>query len=96
MEVAWAIGLKYTCGFTRPWPSVLVGCAIAASMFFLSLAVRTIPIGAGYAIWVGIGIVGAALSGPVLFNQPLRPLQTLFLALLVVAIIGLKLTATAR
>jgi len=96
MEVAWAIGLKFTHGFTRPWPSVLVGCAIAASMFFLGLAVRTIPIGVGYAIWVSIGIVGAAVSGPLLFGQPLRPLPILFLALLVVSIVGLKVTATAR
>jgi quaternary ammonium compound-resistance protein SugE len=65
-------------------------------MFLLSLALRTIPIGTGYAIWVSIGVLGAAFSGPVVFGQPLRPIQVLFLGLLVVAIIGLKTTGSTR
>lgn len=96
LEAAWAAGLKYTEGFTRPWPSVLVGTAIAGSMFFLALAVRTIPIGTGYAIWVGIGVLGAALAGPLLFHQPLRLIQFVFLTLLFISILGLKLTAAPR
>lgn len=96
LEAGWAVGLKYTDGFTRLWPSLLVGTAIAGSMFFLALAVRTIPIGTGYAIWVSIGVLGAALAGPMLFNQPLRLIQVLFLGLLVVAIIGLKVSAPVR
>ncbi|HWQ92147.1 MAG TPA: multidrug efflux SMR transporter [Clostridia bacterium] len=95
LEAAWAVGLKYTDGFTRLWPSILVGAAIAGSMFFLALAVRTIPIGTGYAIWVSIGILGAAIAGPTLFDQPLRPVQLLFLVLLLISIIGLKLSSTA-
>jgi quaternary ammonium compound-resistance protein SugE len=96
MEVAWAIGLKYTQGFTRPWPSVLVAAAIVGSMFFLALAVRTIPIGTGYAIWVSIGILGAAISGPLLFNQTMRPAQIAFLVLLVVSLVGFKITSSTR
>lgn len=96
LEAAWAVGLKFTDGFTRPWSSVLVGLAIAGSMFFLALAVRTIPIGMAYAIWVSIGILGSVISGPVLFQQPLRPIQLVFLGLLLIAIAGLKATASAR
>src|SRR5512137_2769327 len=66
LEAVWAVGLKYTDGFSRPGPSILVGLAIAGSMFLLSLALRTIPIGTGYAIWVSIGILGTAVSGPVI------------------------------
>ena len=96
LEVVWAIALKHTHGFTRLWPSILVGSAIAGSMFFLALAVRTIPIGAGYAIWVSIGIIGAVIAGPLFYNQPLRPIQLVFLGLLVISILGLKLTSSVR
>ena len=92
LEAVWAIGLKSTHGFSRPGPSVFVGLSVIGSMFLLSLALRTIPIGMGYAIWVGIGIFGTAISGPMLFDQPLRPIQLLFLGLLLVAIIGLRAT----
>lgn len=94
LEAVWASGLKYTEGFTRLWPSVLVGLTIGGSMFLLALAVRSIPIGVAYAIWVGIGILGAAISGPVLFHQPLRPIQLVFLGLLLIAIAGLKITSS--
>lgn len=96
LEAIWAVGLKYTDGFSRPGPSILVGLAIMGSMFLLSLALRTIPIGTGYAVWVSIGILGAAISSPILFGQPLRAIQWLFLGLLVVAIIGLKATAGSK
>lgn len=93
LEVGWAVGLKYTDGFTRLVPSLLTGAAIAASMGLLSLAARTLPIGTAYAVWVGIGAVGTALVGMALFDEPRTTARLLCLALLVVALIGLKLTA---
>jgi len=95
LEIGWAVGLKYTDGFTRPLPSVLTGTAIAASMVLLSIAARTLPIGTAYAVWVGIGAIGAAVLGMVLFGEPSNPGRLFFLALLVVAIAGLKLTTPA-
>jgi quaternary ammonium compound-resistance protein SugE len=92
LEVGWAIGLKYTEGFTKPMPSVLTGAAIVGSMVLLSLAVRTLPIGTAYAIWVGIGAFGTAVLGIVLFGEPRDFLRVFFLALLAVSIIGLKLS----
>jgi quaternary ammonium compound-resistance protein SugE len=92
LEVCWAVGLKYTNGFTRPLPSVLVGSAIAASLFLLAQAARTLPIGTAYAVWVGIGALGAAVAGVILFGEPLTAGRSLFLLLLLVAVIGLKLT----
>ncbi|HMS60498.1 MAG TPA: quaternary ammonium compound efflux SMR transporter SugE [Tepidiformaceae bacterium] len=92
LEVAWATGLKYTDGFTRPVPSVLTGGAIVGSMVLLSLAVRTLPIGTAYGVWVGIGTVGAAIAGMVLFDEAASPARIAFIALLVVAIVGLKVT----
>ena len=95
LEACWAVGLKYTDGFTRLVPSILVGCAIAGSMFLLALAVRNLPIGTAYAIWVSIGVLGAAIAQPILFGQPLRPAQIVFLVLLLVSVIGLKMTSKA-
>jgi quaternary ammonium compound-resistance protein SugE len=91
-EVGWAVGLKYTDGFTRLVPSLLTGGAIAASMILLALAQRTIPIGTAYAVWVGIGTLGAAALGIVLFGEPRNAGRLFFLALLLVALVGLKLT----
>ncbi len=93
LEVGWAIGLKYTEGFTRPLPSLLTGGAIVASMYLLSVAARTLPIGTAYAIWVGIGALGTAVLGMLLFGEPRTVGRLLFLVLLVVALVGLKLTA---
>lgn len=95
LEVGWAIGLKYTDGFTRLWPSMFTLAAIAASMFLLALAARVLPIGTAYAVWVGIGAVGAAVLGIALFDEPRNFGRLFFLALLVVAIIGLRLTTPA-
>jgi quaternary ammonium compound-resistance protein SugE len=92
LEVCWAIGLKYTEGFTRPVPSVLTMLAIIASMVLLSLAARSLPIGTAYAVWVGIGALGAAILGIVLFKEPVTAARLFFLALLLTSIIGLKLT----
>jgi quaternary ammonium compound-resistance protein SugE len=95
LEVCWAVGLKYTDGFRRPVPSILTAAAIAGSMWLLALAARTLPIGTAYAVWVGIGATGAAMLGVVLFQEPLTIARATFLALLVVSIVGLKLTAGA-
>jgi len=92
LEVGWAIGLKYTDGFTKLVPSILTGAAIVGSMVLLALAARTLPIGTAYAIWVGIGAVGAAILGIFLFNEPRDAGRLFFLALLIVSLIGLKLT----
>jgi len=93
LEVCWAVGLKYTQGFTRLWPSLFVGVTLAASMVLLSMAARTLPIGTAYAVWVGIGALGAAVLGVVLFQEPVTAARLGFLALLLVAIIGLKVTS---
>lgn len=92
LETGWAIGLKYTDGFTKLWPSVLTIAGIALSMFLLSVAARTLPIGTAYPIWVGIGAAGAVILGIVLLGEPATLARLFFLALLLVAIIGLKLT----
>jgi quaternary ammonium compound-resistance protein SugE len=93
LEVVWAVGLKYTDGFTRLWPSALTGAAMVASVYFLALAVRTIPIGTGYAVWTGIGAVGVAILGIVLFGEPKGLIRVGSILLIVAGIAGLKLTA---
>ncbi|HEX4846079.1 MAG TPA: multidrug efflux SMR transporter [Geothrix sp.] len=95
LETAWAIGLKYTHGFTRPLASVLTGLAIAGSMILLGLAAKELPIGTAYAVWVGIGAFGAAVLGMVLFKEPVTAGRIFFLILLLVAVMGLKATAPA-
>ena len=92
LEVAWAVGLKYTEGFTRLWPSVATVSAIVSSLLLLSMAARTLPIGTAYGVWVGIGALGAAILGAVLFHEPVTLSRAFFLALLLIAIVGLKLT----
>ncbi|HTN84880.1 quaternary ammonium compound efflux SMR transporter SugE [Sorangium sp. So ce1182] len=93
LEVCWAIGLKYTEGFTRPLPTVFTIAAIVASLYLLESASRTLPIGTAYAVWVGIGASGAAIAGIFLFGEPATPARLGFLGLLVVAILGLKLSS---
>jgi quaternary ammonium compound-resistance protein SugE len=92
-EICWAVGLKYTDGFRRPLPSVLVIVALAVSMVLLSWAARTLPIGTAYAVWVGIGACGAAILGIALFDEPVTVARIAFLVLLLVAIVGLKVTS---
>ena len=94
LEVCWAVGLKYTDGFTRFWPSVFVAATLGASMFLLALAARTLPIGTAYAIWVGIGALGAAVLGVFLFQETVTVWRGVFLALLLISIIGLKFTGS--
>lgn len=93
LETAWAVGLKYTDGFTRPWPSALTIIGIVISMFLLSLAARELPIGTAYSVWVGIGAAGAVVFGVVLFGEPASLGRLFFLALMLIAIVGLKITA---
>ena len=91
-EVGWAVGLKLSNGFTRPVATALTVFAMAASLWLLGLAVKTLPIGIAYAGWVGIGAVGVAVAGIVLLGEPLSALRVLFMLLLVGSLVGLKLT----
>ncbi len=92
-EVCWSLGLKFTEGFTKLTPSVLTLLALAASMYLLSRATQSIPIGTAYAIWVGIGAVGAGVIGVVVFKEPLNTARIFFMVLLIVSIIGLKFSS---
>lgn len=93
LEVCWAIGLKYTEGFTKLTPSIFTLVTLAASMFLLAKAGQVLPIGTAYGVWVGIGALGAAVLGIFLFNETASPARLFFLLLLLVAIIGLKITS---
>lgn len=95
LEVCWAIGLKYTDGFSRFWPSVFTLSTLVASIYLLAKAARTLPIGTAYAVWVGIGALGAAILGVVLFHESISLLRVFFLSLLLIAILGLKFTSTS-
>ena len=94
-EVAWAIGLKYTEGWTKLYPSLFTLSGMLASFYFLSLAVNALPIGTTYAIWTGIGAVGTAILGIVLFGESRDLARLLCIGLILAGIIGLKLTAPA-
>ncbi|MCC2679628.1 MAG: putative molecular chaperone [Pseudobdellovibrio sp.] len=93
LEICWAIGLKYSAGFTKPLPSAFTIITLAGSMFLLAKASETLPIGTAYGVWVGIGALGAAVLGIILFNEPVTVPRIFFLVLLLTAIIGLKVTA---
>ena len=93
-EIGWAIGLKYTEGFTRLWPSVWTVGAMAISLLLLGLALKTIPIGTGYAVWTGIGAAGTAILGIILFAEPATALRLGSIGLIVAGIVGLKLVST--
>jgi quaternary ammonium compound-resistance protein SugE len=92
-EVGWAVGLKYTSGFTRFWPSTATVISIIASMGLLGIAVRTLPLGTAYAVWTGIGTVGTALVGMLLFGESVSPARVICLALIIGGIVGLKIIA---
>lgn len=92
-ETIWAIGLKYTHGFSRLWPSVGTLTAMAISVFLLAHAMKTLPVGTAYAVWTGIGAVGAVILGIVLFHEPVTFPRLACVALIVAGLIGLKLTA---
>ncbi|OKK07649.1 hypothetical protein AMK26_00700 [Streptomyces sp. CB03234] len=93
LEVGWSIGMKFTDGFTRLWPSLLTGVGIVASMALLSQAAKTLPIGTAYGVWVGIGAAGAAVVGMVLLGEPATAARIFFVCLLLVAVVGLKATS---
>ena len=93
LEVGWAIGLKYTEGFTRLWPSVATLAAMAGSVGRLGLAMKSLPVGTAYAVWVGVGAVGTALLGMVLFKEPATAGRLVSLGLIVAGIVGLKLAS---
>jgi quaternary ammonium compound-resistance protein SugE len=92
LEIVWALGLKHTEGFSRLWPSVWTLAAMAASFTLLSFALKTLPVGTGYAVWVGIGAVGTAIVGIVWLGEPVNAGRLLSLSLIVVGIVGLKLS----
>lgn len=93
LEIVWAVGLKYTEGFSRPWPSAVVVAAIAASMLLLAMAMRTLPVSTAYAIWTGIGIAGTAIVGIVMLGESVSAQKLISLALIMVGILGLRLAA---
>ncbi|HLW57103.1 MAG TPA: quaternary ammonium compound efflux SMR transporter SugE [Bacteriovoracaceae bacterium] len=93
LEVCWAIGLKYTEGFTKLTPSVLTILAMIVSMYMLGKAANVLPIGTAYGVWVGIGTVGASILGIILFKEPATVSKIVFLIMLISSIIGLKLTS---
>ena len=94
-EVVWAVGLKYTDGFTRLWPSVFTLLAMAISVYFLAVAIKSIPLGTGYAVWTGIGAAGTAILGIILFSESADVIRLLCIALIIAGIAGLKLTSNA-
>lgn len=94
-EIAWAIGLKYTDGFTRFWPSAGTLLAMVLSVLLLGLAMKSLPVGTAYAVWVGIGAVGTAILGMYLFQEPASAARLLSLGLIVAGIVGLKLASPA-
>lgn len=93
LEMGWAVGLKASQGFTRPLPTVLTLMGMVASFAMLSVAVRTLPIGTAYAVWVGIGALGTAVLGMVLHGEPVSAARVICLGLLIGGIVGLKLTS---
>ncbi len=93
LEIVWAIGMKYTQGWTKLWPSMWTLAAMALSFYLLSLAMQKIPLGMSYTIWVGIGAVGSVIAGVVLFHEKLTPVQLVCIGLIVVGMLGLKLSA---
>ena len=93
LEVCWAVGLKYTEGFTRLWPSVATSAAMLVSVILLGIALKSLPVGTAYAIWVGIGAVGTAIAGMLLFGESASTIKMVSLLLLVAGIAGLKLAA---
>jgi quaternary ammonium compound-resistance protein SugE len=92
-EVVWAIGLKYTEGFTRLWPSVGTAVAMVISVVLLGVAMRQLPVGTAYAVWVGVGAVGTVIMGIVLFNEPATAARLASMGLIVAGIVGLKLAS---
>ena len=94
-EVGWAVGLKYTDGFTRPWPTVATVVAMAISLWLLGIAMKSLPLGTAYAVWVGVGTIGTVILGIVLLDEPVNALRLISVGLILAGIVGLKLATTA-
>ena len=94
-EVGWAIGLKYTDGFSRLWPTVFTVLAMIVSVWLLAIAMKSLPVGTAYSVWVGVGSVGTVALGIVLFGEPLNAARLISVALIVAGIMGLKLATPA-
>lgn len=92
-EIGWAIGLKYSEGFTRLWPSIGTGVSMAISVGLLGIAMKSLPVGTAYAVWVGVGAVGTVILGVVLFDEPVNALRVASVALIVAGLVGLKLAS---
>ncbi|HMB59579.1 MAG TPA: quaternary ammonium compound efflux SMR transporter SugE [Xanthomonadales bacterium] len=95
LEIAWAVGLKYSEGFTRLWPSLATAVALAASLWLLSIAMKALPLGTAYAVWVGVGAAGTVILGIVLLGEPANPGRLISVGLILAGIIGLKLASPA-
>lgn len=91
LETVWAVGLKYTEGFSRFWPSLFTLAAMGASVWLLSLALKSLPLGTAYAVWTGIGAVGAVLAGIILFHEPVTAPRIICIALITAGILGLQI-----
>lgn len=95
LEVVWAVGLKYTQGFTRPIPSLLTLAAMVASIYLLAVAMRSLPLSTAYAIWVGIGMIGTVVVGLTMLNESMSLFKGISLILVVMGVVGLKLSSNA-
>ena len=95
LETGWAIGLKYTDGFTRLWPTVWTALSMIVSVWLLGVAVRSLPVGTAYSVWVGVGAVGTVILGVVLLGEPVNPARVISVGLIIAGIIGLKLATPA-
>ena len=91
LEIGWAVGLKYSAGFTRLWPTVATVASMVASMGLLGIAVNSLPVGTAYAVWTGIGTIGTALLGLILFGEPASAARLACIAMVAAGIVGLKL-----
>ncbi|MDP3920736.1 MAG: quaternary ammonium compound efflux SMR transporter SugE [Candidatus Omnitrophota bacterium] len=95
LEVVWAVGMKYTQGFTRLWPSVMTGVAALLSIYLLAQAIKVIPVGTAYAVWTGIGVIGTVVFGILLLGESASVFRMLCLVLIVAGIVGLKILTPA-
>lgn len=94
-ETGWAIGLKYSAGFTRLWPTVWTVVAMIISLWLLGIAMKSLPVGTAYSVWVGVGAVGTVILGIVLFGEPANPARLISVALIIAGIVGLRLATPA-
>jgi len=96
LEIAWAVGLKYTLGFTRLWPSVWTVVTMIASFWFLARAAKTLPLGTAYAVWTGIGVIGTTILGVILLGEPRTLVRLACVTMILIGIVGLKLSTPTQ